>query len=81
MHRGQTFVAFSHADVIRAAVLHYAGVSLDDFDRFEISPASVTALLMNPGFVRFPYINLPDRSDGMSCAALPWLAAPSRSRC
>jgi len=36
----------SHADVIRAAVLHYLGLSLDAFDRIEIGPASVSTLLI-----------------------------------
>ena len=45
-HRGETIAAVSHADVIRAAVLHYAGVSLDEFSRFEIPPASVSALAL-----------------------------------
>ena len=36
----------SHADVIRAAVLYYLGLSLDAFDRIEISPASVSTLLV-----------------------------------
>jgi probable phosphomutase (TIGR03848 family) len=36
--------AVSHADVIRLAVAHYAGVHLDLFQRIIVSPASVTVI-------------------------------------
>lgn len=36
--------AVSHADVIRAALLHYLGVSLDGYARVEISPAGVSTV-------------------------------------
>jgi len=43
-HSGQTFAAVSHADPIKAAVAAVAGVPLDLFQRFVISPCSVTAV-------------------------------------
>jgi broad specificity phosphatase PhoE len=43
-HRGQSIAAVSHADVIRSAVLHVAGTSLDHWYRFEISPGSITTI-------------------------------------
>jgi probable phosphoglycerate mutase len=43
-HPGATVAAFSHADAIRAAVLHYLGMPVDFVDRLEIHPASVTVL-------------------------------------
>lgn len=43
-HPGTSIVLVSHADVIRAALAHYARVPLDAVGRFEIRPASVTAL-------------------------------------
>jgi broad specificity phosphatase PhoE len=43
-HAGETFAVVSHADVIRAAVLHYAAIPLDDFQRIQIDTASVTAV-------------------------------------
>jgi probable phosphomutase (TIGR03848 family) len=36
--------AVSHADVIRLAVAHYAGVHLDLFQRIIVSPASITVI-------------------------------------
>lgn len=35
---------FSHGDVIRAAVMHYAGIPLDFYERIEIDPASVNTI-------------------------------------
>ena len=44
-HRGQTIVAVSHADPIKAAVAHAMGTHLDLFQRIVISPCSVSAIL------------------------------------
>ena len=46
-HPKQTIAAVSHADVIKAAVAHYAGVHLDMFQRLIISPASLTVLVLD----------------------------------
>ena len=43
-HRGETIVAVSHADPIKAAVASAAGTHLDHFQRLTVSPCSVTAL-------------------------------------
>ncbi len=43
-HPGGTVVAFSHADVIRAAVAHALGVHLDLFQRVMIGTASVSTV-------------------------------------
>jgi len=45
VHPGQTFVAVSHADPIKAAVAATAGVPLDLFQRLVVSTCSVTALV------------------------------------
>jgi probable phosphoglycerate mutase len=42
---GDTIVAVSHADPIKAAVAHAVGTHLDLFQRIVVSPCSVTALL------------------------------------
>lgn len=44
-HRGETVVAVSHADPIKAAVAHAMGTHLDLFQRIVISPCSITAIL------------------------------------
>ncbi|MFQ5556199.1 MAG: MSMEG_4193 family putative phosphomutase [Acidimicrobiales bacterium] len=44
-HPGQTIVAVSHADVIKAVVASAIGTHLDLFQRIVVSPCSVTAVL------------------------------------
>jgi len=44
-HHGETFVAVSHADPIKAAVAATAGVPIDLMQRLVVSPCSVTALV------------------------------------
>ena len=48
-HAGQTIVAVSHADTIKAAVAHALGTHLDLFQRIVISPCSVTAIAYGDG--------------------------------
>ncbi len=43
-HRGQTVVAVSHADPIKAVAAAAGGVPLDLFQRLVVSPCSITAL-------------------------------------
>jgi len=42
----RTVVLVSHADVIKAVVAHVLGLSTDAWWRFEISPASITRLVL-----------------------------------
>jgi len=44
-HPGETIVAVSHADVIKAVVAAAAGTHLDLFQRIVISPCSITGVL------------------------------------
>jgi probable phosphoglycerate mutase len=44
-HPGETVVAVSHADPIKAAVAHALGTHLDLFQRIVVSPCSVSAIL------------------------------------
>jgi probable phosphoglycerate mutase len=56
-HAGQTIAAVSHADVIRNAVLHAAATPLNLWNRFEISPASITALIVGDDDTRLLTVN------------------------
>jgi probable phosphomutase (TIGR03848 family) len=47
----------SHADVIKTLVAHYAGVHLDLFQRFSISPASVSVVRFMPDGPRVLVVN------------------------
>jgi probable phosphoglycerate mutase len=44
-HPGESIVAVSHADPIKAAVAHAMGTHLDLFQRIVVSPCSVSAIL------------------------------------
>lgn len=43
-HPAETILVVSHADVIKAALAHYAGLHLDLFQRLVVSPASLSAV-------------------------------------
>lgn len=49
VHPGETIVAVSHADPIKAAVAAAAGTHLDQFQRLVVSPCSVSALAYGEG--------------------------------
>jgi probable phosphoglycerate mutase len=48
-HRGETIVAVSHADPIKAALAAVAGIPLDLFQRLVVSPCSVSAIAYGDG--------------------------------
>ncbi len=57
-HPQEMIVAVSHADALKAAVAHYAGMHLDLFQRLVISPASVSVLQFEgPGWPRLVRFN------------------------
>ena len=45
--RCDTVMVVSHAEPIRAALLHYRGIELDDFLSVEVEPGSVSTLTFN----------------------------------
>ena len=56
-HRGQTLVAVSHADPIRAVVATAAGAPLDLFQRVTVSPCSVSSIAYGPDGPRVLCVN------------------------
>lgn len=46
-HQGETVVAVSHADPIKSAISHAAGAHLNHFQRFVVSPCSMSVLDIN----------------------------------
>jgi probable phosphoglycerate mutase len=46
---GQTIAVFSHAEPIRAALLHYRGMGLGEFTRVPIAVGSLTTLRFDRG--------------------------------
>jgi probable phosphoglycerate mutase len=48
-HPRQMLALVSHSDVIKMIVAHYLGIHLDLFQRINISPASITTLILGSG--------------------------------
>jgi probable phosphoglycerate mutase len=46
-HGDETVAVVSHSDIIRAALIYYAGIPVDLYQRLEISPASFSVLALN----------------------------------
>jgi probable phosphomutase (TIGR03848 family) len=51
-HPSGVVAAFSHADPIRVALAHFAGIHLDQCQRLQISPVSVSAVALSDGVPR-----------------------------
>jgi len=47
-HPGETVVAVSHADTIKAAIASAMGTHLDQFQRIVVSPCSISAIMYGP---------------------------------
>jgi probable phosphomutase (TIGR03848 family) len=48
-HPGETVVAVSHADIIKAVLAHHLGMPLDSFQRLVVAPASVSVVHLPRG--------------------------------
>jgi probable phosphoglycerate mutase len=46
---GDCIALVTHAEAIRAAILHCRGLPLDEFARIEVAPASITAVTVEDG--------------------------------
>ena len=53
----RTVAIVSHAEPIRAALLHFKGIPLDDFLSIEVAPASISTLTRDRGRLRVAEIN------------------------
>ncbi|WP_026873354.1 histidine phosphatase family protein [Inquilinus limosus] len=54
---GRAAVLVSHADVIKAAVLHHLGLGVDAWPRLDIAPASVSRLAVDGGWAQILGLN------------------------
>jgi len=59
---------FTHADPVRLALAHYAGVHIDAYQRLVVHPASVSAVLVGEGMPRILKIN---DTGGLGDLAIP----------
>jgi probable phosphomutase (TIGR03848 family) len=56
-HPKATVAVFTHADVVRLALAHYAGMHLDQFQRLVVDPASVSVVVTGGGMPRLVKVN------------------------
>lgn len=56
-HRDEHVLVVSHGDVIKAMVATLLGMSLDDLEKFDIAPASVTVIESGEGWSRVRLLN------------------------
>jgi broad specificity phosphatase PhoE len=56
-HPNDVIVLVSHGDVLKAALAHYLHLSLDDLERFDVSPASISVLAMGSDWAQVRAIN------------------------
>lgn len=52
-----TVAVFSHGDVIKVAVAEHLGISLDDLERFDIAPTSITVFERGAGWAQLKLLN------------------------
>jgi probable phosphoglycerate mutase len=57
LHPDQTVALFTHGDVIKAALARILTMSLDELERFEIAPASVSMLVQGGDWAQVRLIN------------------------
>lgn len=56
---GAQFILVSHAEPIRAMLLHVLGMSADCWSRIEIEPASITTIMLDDAGGRIQRMNMP----------------------
>ena len=66
-HRGETIVAVSHADPIKAVVAQAAGTPLDLFQRLTVAPCSVSALAFS---AHGPFVLSVNSTDSLTALAI-----------
>ncbi len=81
-HPKRIVAAFTHADVIRLALSHYAGAHIDLFQRLIVSPASVSAVLLGDRIPRIVRMNDIGSLEDLvpRSRSVPRAAAPSSKR-
>ncbi len=56
-HPDGNFALFSHGDPLKTILLHFLGAPLNEIERLELSPASISLLELHPGGARVLCIN------------------------
>ncbi len=62
-HSGETIVAVSHADTIKAALNHYLGAPLDFFQKIHIEPAGISSIVLSENITMVLAVNITIRQE------------------
>lgn len=54
---GETILCVTHCDIIRGAIAHYLGLSLDNILRFDVDPGSISTVELSAHGARVTRIN------------------------
>ena len=65
-HANESIGVFTHADVIRVLLAHYAGIHIDLYHRLVVAPVSVTVLWLGGGGPRVLKVNDTGSLDGFT---------------
>jgi probable phosphoglycerate mutase len=68
-HPDSTVAVVTHADVVRLLLAHFAGLHLDLYQRLEVEPVSISAVVLRDGSVRVLKVN--DTGDLRSLGPRP----------
>ncbi|MGZ5172265.1 MAG: histidine phosphatase family protein, partial [Burkholderiales bacterium] len=56
-HPADTLALLTHGDVIKAALAYFLHLSLDNLERFDIAPASVSAIAAGASWAQVQLVN------------------------
>jgi broad specificity phosphatase PhoE len=57
-HAGECIAIVSHADVVKLAIVHFAGMPIDLMHRLTIDPGSVSSVTMGDDFLKINFVNM-----------------------
>jgi probable phosphoglycerate mutase len=79
-HPNQRVAIVSHSDMIKLMVAHYLGMHLDFFQRLDITPASITILLLGPERPYIVRVNDTNHLSALRVSASPAPPSPTGLR-
>jgi probable phosphomutase (TIGR03848 family) len=60
-HERSTVALVTHGDIIKSVLAHYLGTSLDELERFDVAPASVSVVFLGDDWAQVKLVNSTSR--------------------